>query len=370
MTRRYGLRAALGVVATSMLATGALAQSPDLTEQEKKLIEAAKAEGSVTVLNAQFSDLTAQRIQQNFVKRYNLGPDFRFNNVRKGTGQTVAQTRQEIQAGKFTVDVLIVSGPSFFAEANKRGAFEALDSGHWKNHEELAKKSGQYFSYPHVVTPFAYTFVPVWNSACPGMENFKVESYADVVGPALKGKTISSDLTKSLTYTNTVIALEQAGVMDFKKFWADLKATEPLVEFRTEPKMQMVIDCNRPLDMWNLGGRVYQNVVKKPELAKTIKTGTYKEGQVILGNQAGVLKGSAHPNAGKLFIEFLLSKEGTDTFMSGEAINTFLKDYDPPAEVKPWYVDLSKVKPLGLKDWVNTAADVKRVRGDWEVTFK
>ena len=134
--------------------------------------------------------------------------------------------------------------------------------------------------------------------------------------------------------------------------------------------MQLVISCERPLDMWNLGGRVYQNVVKKPELAKTIKTGTYKEGQVILGNQAAVLKGSAHPNAGKLFIEFLLSKEGTDTFMSGEAINTFLKDYDPPAEVKPWYVDLSKVKPLGLKDWVNTAADVKRVRGAWQDVFK
>ena len=55
------------------------------------------------------------------------------------------------------------------------------------------------------------------------------ESYADVVKPELKGKTIASDLTKSLTYTNTVIALEQAGLLELKPFWDNLKATEPSV---------------------------------------------------------------------------------------------------------------------------------------------
>ena len=46
-----------------------------------------------------------------------LGPNFKFNNLRKGTGATVAQIRQEIQAGKHTVDILIVSAPGFFDEA-------------------------------------------------------------------------------------------------------------------------------------------------------------------------------------------------------------------------------------------------------------
>ena len=31
---------------------------------------------------------------------------------------------------------------------------------------------------------------------------------------------------------------------------------ESATEFRTEPKMQMVISCQRPPDMWNLTGRV------------------------------------------------------------------------------------------------------------------
>ena len=42
-----------------------------------------------------------------------------------------------------------------------------------------------------------------------GMANFKVNSYADVLDPSLKGKTIASDITKSTTYTNTVIGLSE-----------------------------------------------------------------------------------------------------------------------------------------------------------------
>ena len=116
------------------------------------------------------------------------------------------------------------------------------------------------------------------------------KSYADTTKAMLKGKTISSDITKSFTYSNTVVALEKAGAVDFKKFWAEKKKTDPLVEFRTEPKIQMVISCQRPFDMWNLSGRVYQNVIKQPALKDKLVIGSYKEGQVMLGNQIAVLK--------------------------------------------------------------------------------
>ena len=180
------LAAPVTAVSLTAASTGARAQS--LTPQEQALVAAAKAEGAVTVLNPQFSDSTGQLLGEGFIKRYNLGPNFKFNNLRKGTGATVAQTRQEIQAGKHTVDILIVSAPGFFDEASKRGAFEKLDSGYWKNHEEGVKAAGQYSNYPYVVVPFAYTFQPVWNSSCPGMEHFSATSYADVLKPELKGK--------------------------------------------------------------------------------------------------------------------------------------------------------------------------------------
>jgi iron(III) transport system substrate-binding protein len=361
-------------IPTSMLAAAALlamsqGATAALTPQEQKLVPLAKAEGEVTIINPLFSDETAQRLGEAFVKYYNLGPNFKFNNLRKGTGQTIAQVRQEIKAGRFTVDVHLVSAPGFFEEATKRGAFEKLDSGHWQNHTDLLTKAGQYSNYPFVVVPFAYTFQPVWNASCPGMANFKVDSYADVVQPSLKGKTIVSDITKSTTYTNTVIALKDAGV-NMGGIWDKLKATNPLIEFRTEPKMQMVIACERPLDMWNLSGRVYQNVLKKPDLAKVLKIGQYKEGHVMLGNQAAVLKGAPHPNAGKLLIEFLLSKAGADVVVQGEAVYTFLKGYTPPDAAKPYLMDINQVKLIGMKDWVAAQKKFDQVRDEWQEHFR
>lgn len=368
MDQRRAASAAL--IGAAMLAAAGLAQAAGLTPQEEKLAAAARKEGAVTIINPIFADATGEHLAAAFIKRYDLGPGFKFNNLRKGTGATVAQVRQEILAGRFTVDVHLVSAPGFFDEAAKRGAFEALDSGYWRDSEELARATGQYFNYPYVVVPLAYTFQPVWNAGCPGMENIAVTSYADTVVPALNGKTIVSDLTKSFTYTDTAIALAEAGAVDIKALWDRLKATDPVVEFRSEAKMQMVVSCQRPFDMWNLSGRVYQNILAKPDLAKVLKIGYFKEGQVMLGNQAAVLKGAPHPNAGKLLIEFLLSKEGTDVAVEGEAVYSFRKDYVPPAAVRPYLLDLGEHKLLGLKDWVAAQKQFEPVRDAWLQVFQ
>jgi iron(III) transport system substrate-binding protein len=364
------LAGAVSAVAMFSFGSAAIAAG-HLTPQEQALIPGAKAEGSVTIIHPLFSDRTSQLMGEAFKKRYGLGDDFQFNSLRKGTGATVAQVRQEIQAGKFTVDLILVSAPSFFAEAAERGAFAELDSGYWKDSIELNKAAGQYSEYPYVVTPLAYTFQPVWNASCPGMENFNVTSYADAVAAELKGKTISSDITKSFTYTNTTLALAESGAVNFNEFWPALKATDPLVEFRTEPKMQMVISCQRPFDMWNLSGRVYQNVLKSEDLKDKLKIGSYSEGQVMLGNQVAVLKGAPNPNAGKLLIEFLLSEEGSDIFVEGEAVYSMRAGYKPPAAAAPYLLDLSNTKLLGMKDWVVQAAkDAKPARELWQENFR
>jgi len=370
---KFCKKSVLGAVSAVALLAGssaAYAAMDDITPQEKALIEAAKKEGSVTVINPQFQEKTASMLEEGMRKRYGLGDGFKLNNLRKGTGATVAQVRQEIQAGKFTVDVQLVSAPGFFAEAAKRGAFLELDSGQWKDSEALVKAAGQYADYPFVVTPFAYSFQPVWNASCPGMENFTVASYEDVLSPDLKGKTIVSDITKSFTYTNTVVALKQINALDLDNLWTKLKAQDPLIEFRTEPKMQLVISCERPLDMWNLTGRAYQNIQKDASLKDKLKWGTYKEGQVMLGNQMAVLKGAQNPNAGKLFVEYLLSKEGADVYASEEILFSFREAYTPPAEAQPYLFDLTKEKLVGMDDWVEAQRDFKPVREKWQSYFQ
>jgi len=362
----------MGVVGACLLVPTLPAAANDYTPQELKLIDAARAEGEVSILHPILGDHSAGLLAKAFIEFYKLGPNFKFNNLRKGSGQTIAQVRQEIQANKFTADILLVNAAGFFDEAVKRGAFMELDSAQWQHHIELVERAGQYTKYPYVVVPFAYTFRPIWNTTCPGMQDINVTSYADVFDVAkLKGKTIASDLTKSVTYTNTFASLVENGIVtDTKAFWAKLKATEPLVEFRSEAKIQLVISCERPFDMWITAGRVQQNVEVEPKLAKMIKIGYYKEGQVMLGNQAGVLKGAPHPNAAKLLIEFMLRKEGADALVGGESLYTFRKGYQPPDSAKPYILDLEKHKILGLKDWVASAGQFNKLRDEWQEQFK
>ncbi len=368
-SRIQKLLAAFILAAFASFGVASAAIGASLTSQEKKLIRGAKKEGSVTIIQPLFSDRTQRIMKAAFRKRYNLGDNFKLKVLRKGTGATVAQVRQEMKANKFSVDVHLVSAPGFFAAAAKRNAYLKLDSGYWKDFTKTIKRAGQYSNYPYVVTPLAYTFQPIWNSSCPGMADVKVTSYKDTLNPVLKGKLISSDITKSFTYTNTTISLIQNGV-DMAAFWPKLKALKPIIEFRTEPKIQMVISCERPFDMWNLSGRVYQNVLKKPALAKVLKIGYFKEGQVMLGNQIAVLNGAPNPTAGKLLVEFLLSKEGADIFVEGEAIYSFRDGYTPPEKARPYLLDLSKIKLLGMKDWVAAQRKFKKTRGEWEKNFR
>jgi iron(III) transport system substrate-binding protein len=356
--------------AAALFAATTFAHASEITPQEQALVEAAKEEGSVTFLHPIFADSTSQALAKGFVERYGLGSDFKVNFLRKGTGQTVAQVRQEIQAGRFTVDMILVHSPGFYAAASERDAFEELDSGQWQFSEKTVAEAKQYSNYPYVVTPFAYIFQPVWNASCPGMADVNITKYADIVQESLKGKVIASDITKSFTYTNTAIAMSEAGLLDLDAYWPKLKALDPIVEFRTEPKMQMVITCQAPVDMWNITGRVVQNVAKDPSLKDKLKVGTYEEGLVLLGNQVGVLKGAEHPNAAKLMIEFLLSEEGANINAVEEGLYSFRENYTLPEAAQAYMADLSKEKLVGMDDWVAAQGKYEEVRGEWQEVFR
>jgi len=112
LSSNAAVRAAFGSILALSLA--APAGASDITPQEKALIPLAKQEGSVISLTSLFQDKTARALEAAFRKRYGLGDDFKYTNIRKGTGATVATARQEIKAGRFSFDVIVVPGGGFF----------------------------------------------------------------------------------------------------------------------------------------------------------------------------------------------------------------------------------------------------------------
>jgi iron(III) transport system substrate-binding protein len=87
------------------------------------------------------------------------------------------------------------------------------------------------------------------------------------------------------------------------------------------------------------------------------------DGAVAVVGPSGVIKGSKSPNAGKLFIEFLLSAEGVKVIAENYE-QSLRPDVPPPAGAKA----LSEVKTVSP-----TAEDITKelpvVREKWKETF-
>jgi ABC-type Fe3+ transport system substrate-binding protein len=84
------------------------------------------------------------------------------------------------------------------------------------------------------------------------------------------------------------------------------------------------------------------------------------------------MKGAPHPNAGRLFVEFLLSEDGVNIMTEREAsaVISYREGYKPPESVKQYMIDLSQVKVLGVKDEVEAYKQFKGMREAWRKVFQ
>ncbi len=103
---RQMARAVAFFVAAVFLGSISLASASPITPQEHKLVRAAKKEGAVTLLNPLFQESTAKKMGPAFAKRYGLGSSFKFQNVKKRTGDVVGTARAEMKAASILLTPL------------------------------------------------------------------------------------------------------------------------------------------------------------------------------------------------------------------------------------------------------------------------
>ena len=226
---------AASCTAVAMLAVATVAQAADLTPQEKALVEGTKKEGAVTLLNPIFSDRTGERLGQAFVKRYGLGDGFKFNNLRKGTGQTVAQVRQEIVGRQ--VHGRHSAGQRARLLRRGRQARRVRDARqrHWKNHAE-ADQEGRAVFQLSLRRGAVRLFVPA------GLEHL-VPGHGELRRHQLRRRRQARaegqdhrlrPHQEHHLHQHGASPCRRTACVDPKTFWDKLKATDPLVEFRTE----------------------------------------------------------------------------------------------------------------------------------------
>lgn len=91
------------------------------------------------------------------------------------------------------------------------------------------------------------------------------------------------------------------------------------------------------------------------------------KGFALLPQSTFILKDAEHPNAAKLWIDFILSEQGQELVTSKEALISGRTDFKSPIpQIAP---DLGSLKIIHV-DWQSmSAATLKEYRDEWELIF-
>ena len=328
----------------------ALAQSaPAITPHEKELYEAARKEGGeLTWYTAHSDDITAQALGRSFEALY---PGLKVNVLRTTAQVAYQRITQEIKASAIQCDVLSSTDLGHSVELKAKGAFEKYVP------ENSSKVLDIYKGYD----PDGYYFVTSAGMIGIGYNTAKVKAadapknWTDLLDPKWKDN----------------IALGHPGFSGYVGTWALTLRNKYGWEFfeklaKNNPRVGRSI--NDTVTMLNAGesavagsgpvGTLLDSLKKGNPLAMIYPT----DGTVLIIAPSSIMKGAKHPNAARLFMEFLMSEgasriwvehynESMRPEVSAVAGAVSAKDLKI---IRPTVAEITKGVPEVIKQWRET----------------
>jgi iron(III) transport system substrate-binding protein len=273
----------------------AKAQSaPSMTPHENELYEAARKEGGeLTWYTAQSDDITAQALGRSFEKVY---PGIKVNVLRTTAQVAYQRVTQEIKASAIQCDVLSTTDIGHCVALKASGSLEKYvpeDSSKvldiYKNYDP----DGTYFVTSAGMIGIGYNTSKVKEADAP-------KNWTDLLDPKWKDN----------------ISLGHPGFSGYVGTWALTLRNQYGWDFfeklaKNNPRVGRSI--NDTVTMLNAGesaiagsgpvGTLMESVQKGNPLAMIYPT----DGTVLIIAPSGIMKGCKHPNAARLYMEFLMS---------------------------------------------------------------
>jgi iron(III) transport system substrate-binding protein len=348
---------------TLALAGTALAQEPPALQgksaEEKArvsaLIEAAKKEGALSYWDAIVQPQTNDALTAAFKKRYGLPASFQVNYTLSNTVGLITRVDQELSANRVTIDVAAVGSPTWAFEKVAGGhvlQYASPEYAHYQNAFAQGLGENGYFAFNG-----AYMFVPMWSE---DHTKFAGKSYTDVLKAAPAGRISIGDASKSATYLTTYHG--QSQVLD-KSFFTELAKLKPSLLVRSEQVAGRLVTGEDLMAYSGMPTRAYQYNQKGAKLKFMLPA----EGVVMLPQSMFILKNAPHPNAAKLWIDFVLSEEGQTIMVKGEALMSGRAGFKSPL---PEYAPAIESLKLIKMDWKAMSTEqLKKVREEWTKVF-
>ena len=290
---------------------------PAIVDADSNLVEAAKKEGEVAWWSTIAQD-QSQKLVDEFMKRY---PFIKANYWRSGSVGLHNKIMIEARAGRASFDVVSQTTPEFIYELKQKKIIAAYNSPERSQfNADLKDKDGYWTGTYALPTGLGFNTRQVKKEDVP-------KSYKDLLDTnKWKGGKISVDDENYELFVGLVQAWGKNAAVEYLKA---LAAQVPVIGRGATQRTQMLGAGEFPLAISYTHTVEWSKSQGNPVDWVNLEPVVIKFDAIMLGAKA------AHPNAGKLFIDFVLSKEGQELLQSFRRVTLRNGvDPDPPRLIK------------------------------------
>ena len=282
---------------------------PVQASADPKVIEGAKKEGELAWWSTIAQD-QSQKIIDEFMKRY---PFIKANYWRSGSVGLHNKIMIEARAGRSSWDVVSQTTPEFIYELKQKRIITAYNSPERSHFSpDLKDRDGYWTGTYALPTGLGFNTQQVKKEEAP-------KSYKDLLDSRWKGGKISIDDENYELLVGLVEAWGKTAAVEYLK---GLAAQAPVVGRGATQRTQMLAAGEFPLAI------SYTHTVEWSKSQGTSVDWVNLEPVVIKFDGITLGAKAPHPNAGKLFIDFVLSREGQELLQSFRRV-TLRNGVDP-----------------------------------------
>ncbi|MEN9707681.1 MAG: hypothetical protein RIQ68_89 [Pseudomonadota bacterium] len=320
-----------------------------------QMIEAAKKEGSLNYSDTIIQPTTNDALVAAFRTYYGLPGAFPVNYTLLTSGAMITRVEQELAANRITFDVAAIGSPTWTFERQKSGAFMNYKSKQYAFYQDAIKQGLGIDGY--FVLNGGYAQIPIWNTE---ILDFKGKSYKEALAASTPGRFSIGDVVQSESHLTTYAGLRQVLDVDFFKEMAKKK---PTFVGRSEQSAQRILTGQDVMAFGGNPSRVHQSNQKGAKL----KILYPEEGFTFLPQMTFIMAKAPHPNAAKLWMDFILSETGQKILADKEALISARAGFQSPIpDIAPNFSSLKIIKV----DWEKMSAQqLMKYRDEWVSIF-
>jgi iron(III) transport system substrate-binding protein len=307
-------------LAAAVLTAVAAPASAQMPAWEKELYEAAKKEKELTVYTAHYNTEEAAKLCSAFEKKY---PGIKCNFVRTTAQVAFQRLQQDIKANVPVASIFSSTDVSHYPDLKKHGMLMAYRPHNLADMVDSLKQYNDKDGF-YSITAAALMLITYNNSLV--SEKDAPKNWTDLLDPKWKGK-VSIGHPAFSGYVGTWVVLMQK--LYGWNFFDKLEKNQPQIGRSVNDTVTTLNSKER----WVAAGPEATTLLSRDK-GNPLSVVYPTDGALLMVSPSGIPKNAPSPNAGKLYMEFLLSKEAGEVQVQTHSLSV-VKGVAPAPGAKP-----------------------------------